>query len=258
MPRRSSSLDSRGGSFPLRRSSSSASSAVKMSGKQRIVPELAALMIYTAGVKYRGFSKLVEYKAEEMFSVSEKVGTKILRATPLDFIKHNRVHLSRVYPNGTRLTSTNYLPHHFWAMGAQLVALNWQTCGECGIVQWHLSDAPLSWNTHWTVDIGFAFNAAMFARNGRSGYILKPNALRSRNKELLAQKERHILHLTVSRPSRLRLYWLSLADLSRTSIRSCRANPCRCRRTWTSTTANCTSKRLYTLQAWMRPRASAR
>ena len=38
----------------------------------------------------------------------------------------------------------------------------------------------------------------MFARNGRSGYILKPTALRSRYKELLAQKERHILHLTVS------------------------------------------------------------
>lgn len=129
MPRRSSSLDSRSNSFQLRRSSS-ASSAVKMSRKQGIVPELAALMIYTAGVKYRGFSKLVEYKAEEMFSVSEKVGTKILRATPLDFIKHNRAHLSRVYPNGTRLTSTNYLPHHFWAMGAQLVALNWQTCGK--------------------------------------------------------------------------------------------------------------------------------
>jgi len=129
MPRRSSSLDLRGDSFPMRRTSSS-SSAVKMSSKQRIVPELAELMIYTAGVKYRGFSKLVEYKAEEMFSVSEKVGTKILRATPLDFIKHNRAHLSRVYPSGTRLTSTNYLPHHFWAMGAQLVALNWQTCGE--------------------------------------------------------------------------------------------------------------------------------
>jgi phosphatidylinositol phospholipase C delta len=165
-----------------------------MSRKQGIVPELAALMIYTAGVKYRGFSKLVEYKAEEMFSVSEKVGTKILRATPLDFIKHNRAHLSRVYPNGTRLTSTNYLPHHFWAMGAQLVALNWQTCGkpESSRLVASLKSLP-----GWGIDVGFAFNAAMFARNGRSGYILKPDALRSRNKELLAQKERHILQLTV-------------------------------------------------------------
>ena len=127
-PRRSSSVDSISESIRLRRSSSS-NSAVTMGNKQRIVPELASLMIYTAGVKYRGFSKLVEYKPEEMFSVSEKVGTKILKATPLDFIKHNRGHLSRVYPHGTRLTSKNYLPHHFWAMGAQLVALNWQTCG---------------------------------------------------------------------------------------------------------------------------------
>jgi len=38
----------------------------------------------------------------------------------------------------------------------------------------------------------------MFARNGRTGYILKPEALRSRKKEVFAGKERHILQLSVS------------------------------------------------------------
>lgn len=120
-------------SKPKLRRSSSSSSSVNAAKAPRIVPELAAIMIYTAGVKYQGFSKLIEYKTEEMFSVSEKVAGKILKTTPGDFVKHNRTHLSRVYPNGTRLTSTNYLPHHYWAMGAQLVALNWQTTGWCPV-----------------------------------------------------------------------------------------------------------------------------
>ncbi len=95
-----------------------------------MAPELAEILVYTAGVKYQGFTKLVLYKASDVFSVSEKTATKILKTAPTDFIKHNRSHLSRVYPQGTRLTSTNYDPQRFWAMGSQLVAINWQTCGE--------------------------------------------------------------------------------------------------------------------------------
>ncbi|KAF9044937.1 hypothetical protein BJ165DRAFT_1611178 [Panaeolus papilionaceus] len=72
-----------------------------------------------------------------------------------DLIKHTRTHLVRIYPKGTRLNSSNYLPNKFWAVGAQLVALNWQT-----------------------FDLGFTINQAMFLRNGRSGYVLKPAVLR--------------------------------------------------------------------------------
>ncbi|PPQ68017.1 hypothetical protein CVT24_002926 [Panaeolus cyanescens] len=72
-----------------------------------------------------------------------------------DLIKHTRTHLVRIYPKGTRLNSTNYLPNKYWAVGAQLVALNWQT-----------------------FDLGFTINQAMFLRNGCSGYVLKPAVLR--------------------------------------------------------------------------------
>lgn len=149
-----------GGRKPPSRSSSLGSEAENMfskpnqpmpreaQGKQRIVPELDQLMVYTAGVKYRGFSKLIEYKPEEMFSVSEKVANKLLKVTPMDFIQHNRDHLSRVYPNGTRLTSKNYLPHHFWAMGAQLVAINWQTCGESCLVMDRVETRDLTEANH--------------------------------------------------------------------------------------------------------------
>ena len=40
-------------------------------------------------------------------------------------------------------------------------------------------------------------NHAMFQRNGRSGYVLKPLALRSQDKSLLNKKTRHYLDITV-------------------------------------------------------------
>lgn len=38
--------------------------------------------------------------------------------------------LSRTYPKGTRVDSSNYMPQLFWNAGCQLVALNFQTLGE--------------------------------------------------------------------------------------------------------------------------------
>jgi len=92
----------------------------------------------------------------------------------MDLIKHNRTHVVRVYPNGTRLSSSNYEPHRYWASGAQLVAINWQT-----------------------FDLGYMMNYAMFQRNGRSGYVLKPLALRSKDKELLTKRTKHFLDVTI-------------------------------------------------------------
>lgn len=129
--------------------------------RPRVAPEITDLLIYTAGVKYQGFSKLITYEVSDMFSISEKTANKIYRSTPADLIKHNRTHVSRVYPQGTRLTSTNYEPQRYWAMGCQLVALNWQTS-----------------------DIGFMINSAMFARNGRCGYVLKPTILTTKSKDV--------------------------------------------------------------------------
>ena len=40
-------------------------------------------------------------------------------------------------------------------------------------------------------------NHAMFQRNGRSGYVLKPLALRSQDKSLLSKQRRHFLDITV-------------------------------------------------------------
>jgi len=88
------------------------------------------LLVYTVGVKCRGINKKEEYAPEHMFSLSETAANKMLRFNMWDLIKHTKAHLVRIYPKGTRFTSTNYEPHRFWASGAQLVAMNWQTFGD--------------------------------------------------------------------------------------------------------------------------------
>jgi phosphatidylinositol phospholipase C, delta len=90
---------------------------------------LAALLVYTVGVKCRGINKKEKYAPEHIFSLSENTANKYLRNGMVDLIKHNRTHLVRIYPRGTRLSSTNYEPHRYWSAGAQLVAINWQTYG---------------------------------------------------------------------------------------------------------------------------------
>lgn len=107
----------------LPRSESRSERKVKMSAA------LVALLVYTVGVKCRGINKKEHYASEHMFSLSEKTMNKILKQGAADLIKHNKTHLTRIYPKGTRVSSTNYLPHRYWAAGAQLVAINWQTFG---------------------------------------------------------------------------------------------------------------------------------
>ncbi|PVG01669.1 hypothetical protein CPB86DRAFT_812298 [Serendipita vermifera] len=160
---------------------------------------LADILIYTIGVKYRGINKKETYAPEHMFSLSEKSVDKILKQGSLyyvgrreedeevdgysvsggmmDLIKHTQDHLVRIYPKGIRVSSSNYQPHRYWATGAQLVALNWQTS-----------------------DLGYIMNHAMFMRNGKCGYVLKPVSLRSKDKkvkELVSRRQKYILKLRI-------------------------------------------------------------
>ncbi|KAH0840350.1 PLC-like phosphodiesterase [Lanmaoa asiatica] len=148
--------------------------------KARMSAALVALLVYTVGVKCRGINKKEHYAPEHMFSLSETTMNKILKQGAADLIKHNKTHLVRIYPKGTRVSSTNYLPHQYWAAGAQLVAINWQT-----------------------FDLGYMINHAMFQRNGRAGYVLKPQVLRKTedhrktDKEHLHHHTQHYLEVTV-------------------------------------------------------------
>lgn len=46
-----------------------------------------------------------------------------------EFLLYNRKALSRIYPKGQRVESSNYDPYPLWAVGCHMVALNFQTAG---------------------------------------------------------------------------------------------------------------------------------
>ena len=68
--------------------------------------------------------------------------------------RYNSTHMSRIYPNGVRIFSSNYNPFPMWAAGCQMVALNYQT----GSFQ-------------------MLANHYMFCENRMCGYVLKPSWL---------------------------------------------------------------------------------
>uniref|UniRef100_A0AAR2LC12 Phosphoinositide phospholipase C n=1 Tax=Pygocentrus nattereri TaxID=42514 RepID=A0AAR2LC12_PYGNA len=97
---------------------------------------------------FRDMSSFPETKAEKY--VNRIKGKK--------FLQYNRLQLSRIYPRGQRLDSSNYDPLPMWLCGSQLVALNFQT-----------ADKPMQ------------MNQALFMLNGRSGYVLQPPIMRDDN-----------------------------------------------------------------------------
>lgn len=87
---------------------------------------LFGLEIGTERACYRDMSSFPETKAEKY--VNKAKGKK--------FLQYNRLQLSRIYPKGQRLDSSNYDPLPMWICGSQLVALNFQTPGERGLSGW--------------------------------------------------------------------------------------------------------------------------
>ncbi|KJA21323.1 hypothetical protein HYPSUDRAFT_67845 [Hypholoma sublateritium FD-334 SS-4] len=142
--------------------------------KAKMSFRLTSLLVYTVGVKCHGIRPDVEYAPEHIFSLSENAVNRLLKASMKDLVKHNHTHLVRIYPKGTRVNSTNYQPHRYWAAGCQVAAINWQT-----------------------FDLGYRINQAMFQRNGHCGYVLKPEALRNPEKDLLSKRTQHFLDVTI-------------------------------------------------------------
>ncbi|XP_066090240.1 1-phosphatidylinositol 4,5-bisphosphate phosphodiesterase gamma-1 isoform X1 [Saccopteryx bilineata] len=128
-----------------------------MERRKKIALELSELVVYCRPVPfdeekigteracYRDMSSFPETKAEKY--VNKAKGKK--------FLQYNRLQLSRIYPKGQRLDSSNYDPLPMWICGSQLVALNFQT-----------PDKPMQ------------MNQALFMSGGHCGYVLQPSAMR--------------------------------------------------------------------------------
>ncbi|XP_076856295.1 1-phosphatidylinositol 4,5-bisphosphate phosphodiesterase delta-3-A [Brachyhypopomus gauderio] len=120
----------------------------------KLSPELSDLVVYTRTVPFRGFDQAAKRPPNEMSSFSESEALKHIKNSGKFFVRANSQQLSRIYPSGQRLQSSNYNPQDMWNAGCQIVALNFQTLGE-------------------QMDL----NQGRFLPNGRCGYVLKPSFL---------------------------------------------------------------------------------
>ncbi|XP_043923491.1 1-phosphatidylinositol 4,5-bisphosphate phosphodiesterase delta-1 isoform X2 [Protopterus annectens] len=130
--------------------------------KSKLLPlakELFKLAIYCKSVRFEKFKYPLEKNACcEMSSFPESKAMKLAKESATSFIHHNTRQLSRIYPSGSRIFSSNYSPVDLWNIGCQLVSLNFQTSGkEMDLYQGKFHD------------------------NGCTGYILKPKFLQDSN-----------------------------------------------------------------------------
>ncbi|XP_069064007.1 1-phosphatidylinositol 4,5-bisphosphate phosphodiesterase beta-3 [Pleurodeles waltl] len=130
------------------------------SSEANATEEMSTLVNYVEPVKFKSFdvaSKRNRYF--EMSSFVETKGLEQLTKSPLEFVEYNKKQLSRIYPKGTRVDSSNYMPQVFWNAGCQMVALNFQS-----------------------LDLPMQLNMGIFEYNRRCGYLLKPEFMRRMDK----------------------------------------------------------------------------
>ncbi len=127
----------------------------KKEKKPKIAKELSDIT-FLGGCKFKSWEKsATEAAANDMSSFSEPKTEKLIKAYAKEWAEYNKRQMSRIYPAGIRIDSSNYDPVPSWCVGSQIVALNYQTsCKEM-----HLNDGK-------------------YMDNGNAGYILKPECLR--------------------------------------------------------------------------------
>eukprot|EP00047_Mylnosiga_fluctuans_P014182 m.36079 g.36079 ORF g.36079 m.36079 type:complete len:972 (-) comp5374_c0_seq1:1778-4693(-) len=126
--------------------------------KFRIHKDLSDLIFYSQSVSFPGFDKQNPRDYHKMSSFMEKKAETMCKQQAREFNDYHFRQLSRVYPSGRRVDSSNFDPQPMWNAGIQLVALNYQ-----------YYDRPL-----W-------LNFGKFQQNGHCGYLLKPEVQRRLN-----------------------------------------------------------------------------
>ncbi|XP_077443256.1 1-phosphatidylinositol 4,5-bisphosphate phosphodiesterase beta-4 isoform X1 [Stigmatopora argus] len=121
-----------------------------------IHPFLSAMVNYAQPVKFQSFDVAEEKNIHHnMSSFNESVGLGYLKTNAIEFVNYNKRQMSRIYPKGGRVDSSNYMPQIFWNAGCQMVSLNFQT-----------------------PDLAMQLNQGKFEYNGSCGYLLKPDFMR--------------------------------------------------------------------------------
>lgn len=157
-----------------------------------IIPELAELGVYAQSVKPVDNSwfqdgELANGPHHHLINVSESGLASHLPEYAANIGRHNAHHLMRVFPKGTRISSTNLKPVPYWGIGAQICALNLQNFGTSN-----------------------QLNEALFS--GTDGYVLKPAALRAGGNGKLSTGRSKRLRLHVAGATDIPLHGDSEAD----------------------------------------------
>jgi phosphatidylinositol phospholipase C gamma-1 len=131
----------------------------KMVRRQRvqgIAQEMSDIVIYCQPTKDFHIDQPNKGKYYQMTSFVETRIDRFVKSKEhaSNFVVYSRAQLSRVYPKGQRLDSSNYDPIPMWCAGSQLVSLNYQT-----------------------PDRSMQLNEGRFLDNGRCGYVLMPDSL---------------------------------------------------------------------------------
>lgn len=147
---------------------------------KKVLAALSELGIYTRAYTFKSFSQPEAAIPTHVFSLSENKMHSI-HPDPANgpaLFKHNKNFLMRVFPKGTRISSSNVDPTFHWRQGAQMVALNWQK-----------------------LDKGMMLNQGMFA--GTHGWVLKPAGYRANRPDQVSSDRpsgspvKHTLDLTI-------------------------------------------------------------
>ncbi|XP_072961468.1 phosphoinositide phospholipase C 2-like isoform X1 [Typha angustifolia] len=143
-------------------------------------PEYKRLIAITAKKKKGELSECLKIDPHKVgrLSMSEQVLEKAIHSHGIEIIRFTQRNLLRIYPRGTRITSSNYNPLVGWIHGAQMVALNMQGYGRA----------------LWLMQ-------GMFRANGGCGYVKKPDFL---------MDEEHIFdpksHLAIKKTLKVTVY----------------------------------------------------
>ncbi|XP_065492179.1 1-phosphatidylinositol 4,5-bisphosphate phosphodiesterase beta-2 isoform X2 [Caloenas nicobarica] len=123
--------------------------------------EMSSLVNYIQPIKFDSFEVSAQKNRSYVISsFTELKACDLLTKFPVQFVEYNKRQMSRIYPKGTRMDSSNYMPQMFWNVGCQMVALNFQT-----------------------MDVPMQQNMALFEFNGQCGYLLKHEFMRRPDKQ---------------------------------------------------------------------------
>ncbi|XP_071081471.1 1-phosphatidylinositol 4,5-bisphosphate phosphodiesterase beta-4-like isoform X2 [Haliotis cracherodii] len=121
-----------------------------------IHPYLSAMVNYAQPVKFQGFEIAEAIGCHfNMSSFNESAALQLIKHSCIELNDYNKRQMSRIYPKGGRVDSSNYMPQIFWNAGCQMVSLNFQTS-----------------------DLAMQLNQGKFEYNGNCGYLLKPDFMR--------------------------------------------------------------------------------